>query len=489
MELFNKATRIIIFIFLSNVIFNLAKAEIPLFSQQELDLLKKHLFANISTENRNFSKIIGGKIIFSKPGAVIASPSIKGKAFQMDYEVHWVRDAALSMAEVVYLYKHSPLQEKHKLKKYLLNYIQFEQSIHDFWAKKQKKLLAEPKYNFDATVWQGEWARPQTDGPALRAITMMSIAFEFLKEGNKKFVQANILPLITADLEYISQHWQEPTYDLWEELIAKDQFFTKMVQRKAFSDAKRFFLLMDNQDKSKFYSKLKNKITNSLRKHWNAKRGYLSETLAKQDIKGGGLNSAILLALLYGNLNDNNDFFSLDNDAVLSTVFYMQNSFAKIYPVNLKYKNNDTLIGRYINDVYDGNHFEYGNPWVLTTAALAEYYFSLARIYLIKQKIEITPTNKMFFKQLSNDIEHPITISVKTHPKQFYRLIKQLIKVGDSLIKHIKQYAICYAPNDCLHFAEQIDRATGEQISAKDLTWGYASLLSAMHAKDAAFTQ
>lgn len=38
-----------------------------------------------------------------------------------------------------------------------------------------------------------------------------------------------------------------------------------------------------------------------------------------------------------------------------------------------------------------------------------------------------------------------------------------------------------YVKNDGGHIAEQIGRNSGVQTSAKDLTWSYANILSAMH--------
>lgn len=34
--------------------------------------------------------------------------------------------------------------------------------------------LAEPKFNVDETAFTGSWGRPQRDGPALRATTLIS---------------------------------------------------------------------------------------------------------------------------------------------------------------------------------------------------------------------------------------------------------------------------------------------------------------------------
>jgi len=50
---------------------------------------------------------------------------------------------------------------------------------------------------------------------------------------------------------------------------------------------------------------------------------------------------------------------------------------------------------------------------------------------------------------------------------------------GDSVLYRIYNHV----KNDGFHLAEQIDRNTGAQASAKDLTWSYGNVLTAMHAR------
>mgnify|MGYP003352369333 CR=1 FL=1 len=47
---------------------------------------------------------------------------------------------------------------------------------------------------------------------------------------------------------------------------------------------------------------------------------------------------------------------------------------------------------------------------------------------------------------------------------------------GDGLLLRLKNYI---KPND-FHMYEQIDKNTGQQISAYDLTWSYAEVLNAL---------
>ena len=53
------------------------------------------------------------------------------------------------------------------------------------------------------------------------------------------------------------------------------------------------------------------------------------------------------------------------------------------------------------------------------------------------------------------------------------------VAAGDAVLARLSHH-IQVASNADLHVYEQIDRATGAQYNAKDLTWSYAELLSAL---------
>jgi glucoamylase len=54
--------------------------------------------------------------------------------------------------------------------------------------------------------------------------------------------------------------------------------------------------------------------------------------------------------------------------------------------------------------------------------------------------------------------------------------VKAAINAGDSVMSRLYKYV----KNDGGHIAEQIGKNSGAQTSAKDLTWSYANILSAM---------
>ena len=58
--------------------------------------------------------------------------------------------------------------------------------------------------------------------------------------------------------------------------------------------------------------------------------------------------------------------------------------------------------------------------------------------------------------------------------------IKASVAAGDSVLYRLYQHV----KSDDGHISEQISKTGGNQVSAKDLTWSFANILSAMQAKD-----
>jgi glucoamylase len=67
--------------------------------------------------------------------------------------------------------------------------------------------LGEPKYYVNGTAFTGPWGRPQKDGPALRATTLIAFA-KWLIVGSPKFQTAHI----TTHIEPLRHCWQFPLF-------------------------------------------------------------------------------------------------------------------------------------------------------------------------------------------------------------------------------------------------------------------------------------
>lgn len=129
------------------------------------------------------------------------------------------------------------------------------------------------------------------------------------------------------------------------------------------------------------------------------------------------------------------------------------------------------LYGRYQNDNYAG-----GNPWVLTTAALANVLYRGAS-YTVKNGVPSSDAVNVWADAFNLDAN-------VLKGQSATELANTFAAAGDSVLLRLRTHVT--AKN--FHLDEQIDRNSGEQMSAEDLTWSYAEVLNAMKSRDEYFS-
>jgi glucoamylase len=416
-------------------------------------------------------------LLETSPGAVIAAPSKKDP----NYYFHWVRDAGIVMNLVVSFYEHAaPGAEKESYETKLWNYAEFSRKI-----QRMPNLsggLGEPLFNVEGSTVTFGWGRPQSDGPALRAISLIRFAQDQLDEGNvsrvKKLLYDGKAPtdsVIKSDLEYVSRHWEETSFDPWEE-IKGHHFFNQIVQRKALLDGANLANRLTDGKAADWYGEQAKALEVEINKHWRNDLKILLETLGRDggiDYKTG-LDSATILGVLMGDTHDG--FFPIYDDRALATSLALKNTFRSLYPINQR--GPGIAIGRYPEDKYNGVQTgSEGNPWVLTTAAFAEFHYRVAKGFLARGKIELTEKNIDFFRStLPAQSENLIPgATLRAGQPLFNQMITALRTTGDSFLQRIQLHK-----NADGSLSEQFDRYTGFMRGAPKLTWSSASVITAI---------
>lgn len=67
--------------------------------------------------------------------------------------------------------------------------------------------LGEAKYTVNGARFNDAWGRPQRDGPALRAITLITYSRWLAENGQQAKAKEVIWPIIANDLSYVGQYW------------------------------------------------------------------------------------------------------------------------------------------------------------------------------------------------------------------------------------------------------------------------------------------
>lgn len=421
------------------------------------------------------------------PGAVIASPSHQNP----DYFFHWVRDSALTMNVVVSLFE-APGSNHDRLLQILVNYVDFSRR-NQMTANRSGPAgegLGEPAFAVDGSPLNRDWGRPQNDGPALRSITLIRLARILLAQGNGALVSAKLydgknpsMTVIKTDLDFLVRHWREPSFDLWEETRG-DHFYTEITQRRALVEGAKLALQLGDPAAAQVYREQAALIEAQVMAHWNPERGYFLATLnANGGLAGknSGLDVAVILGVLHAIGDDG--FLAPNNVMVLATAAHIEASFNAIYPINQNHVDASgaalgAAIGRYPEDRYNGYATDQlGNPWVLATAAFAELYYRSAGSLARAPEIKVTPKSQGFLEAVLRARHSSLSASklISRNDPRFALVFSALRDKGDQYLRRIKFHA---NPDGSL--SEEMDRNSGFMTGADNLTWSYASFLTAV---------
>ena len=442
-------------IFLSCVVVSLLGAGFEGELSVQVERSKSYLKKNIRPE---------GSVL----GVVVASPS----KHNPDYWFHWTRDAALVMDGVVDIYEFSKdPKERAQAKNWILDYIDL--------SRDQQKVahLGEPKFHVNGAPYRGPWGRPQNDGPALRALTLMRWV-NLNKVGALQNAEA--LSVIKEDLNFIAEFWRDTTFDLWEEIYG-DHFYTRMVQRKALRLGAELAKSWDDYRLSATYLEESKILEYMIRQHWKKESRMILPTLHRRggiDYKNSQIDVAVLLAALHGGMGDG--FFDLKDHRIQRAVAQIEMAFEKDYTLNQNQDLPALAIGRYPEDQYDGYETgRVGNPWFISTAAMAEFYFSLSKI-LETEDIHVSSNNQIFLERLMPRVKFKVGDKISKEDSRFSILFGALRDRGDAYLKRI----LIHRNQETGELAEQFHRDTGFMQGASHLTWSYQAFLKAFGSRD-----
>ena len=162
------------------------------------------------------------------------------------------------------------------------------------------------------------------------------------------------------------------------------------------------------------------------------------------------------------------------SDKALANLKVYVDSFRNgVYPINNGIAANDAIAtGRYFEDIY-----YCGNPWYLTTLAVAEQlYRAIYTWNALNSGIKVTTISLPFFKQFLPSLTGPTTIAAGSD--DYTTAINSIKAFADGFVTIVAKYT----PTDG-GLSEQFTKDTGAPLSAVDLTWSYASALTAFDAR------
>lgn len=216
--------------------------------------------------------------------------------------------------------------------------------------------LGEPKFEVNATAYTGPWGRPQRDGPALRATALIAYSRWLIANGGQNNVTTAIWPIVSNDLSYVGQYWNQTGFDLWEE-VDGSSFFTIAVQHRALVEGQA--LAEQIGESCPGCASQAPQVLCFLQSFWNG--GFVTSNINDQSDRNGRDANSIL-----GSIHTFDPDAACDDTTfqpcsarALANHKEVTDSFRPVYGINAGISEGVAIaVGRYTEDVYMG-----GNPW------------------------------------------------------------------------------------------------------------------------------
>jgi glucoamylase len=430
--------------------------------EREYRVAAKALLRSMSATRLIRTRKAFGQTIVPKEGSILASPALASYDPDPDYFFHWIRDAAVAIDALRILIERGDVPNKSvslfdaylrfslalrdlsgpgllacgdvrdRVEPGALQYVRADTELR---AVEGERVFGEARYNPDGTLDIIRWPRPQNDGPALRALTLLRYWPRLLPAETRQRMRE----LLLLDLDFTERHWHEPCFDIWEEEQGF-HFYTRLVQHVALAGGASWAASVREAGRTQRYRAGATSLQAAVREHWSEADGFYRSRLPGTGLtRRKFLDAAVILAVVHARVGTG--AFSVLDPHVAQTVHALEGLFATTYPINAaEPAEPGPAIGRYAGDTYYG-----GGPYYLTTLALAEFYYRLAAAEKSSQQ--------------STGALHK----------------------GDRILAMIRRFTPAAG-----ELSEQFDASSGRQTSAKNLTWSYAAFITAIEARRAA---
>jgi glucoamylase len=391
-----------------------------------------------------------GQTVAAHKGSVVASPVLGAYDPEPDYFFHWYRDSAIVVDAMRSLLEDESgralIEQFRDFVRFSLSlqqldgravsggcwrddvapdYRRFVRREEDLAAAHGEALGGETRVNPDGTLDISDWPRPQHDGPALRAITLLRwLRSTRLDEDLRSAVGA----LLRTDLSYARRHWRTSCFDIWEE--EKGMHYYALRVAAAALDGGADWLDELGQDGDATVCRTEaSAILERLDTHWREDlQFYRSRILDLNAATSKELDISVILAVLHA--RGSGERHSVRDPRMHSTLTKLEALFDAEYAINLnRPASMAPAMGRYSGDVYYS-----GGAYYFSTLGAAEFCFRAAM-----------------------------------HSPQ----MKALVEHGDAFLETVRAFT---PPSGDL--SEQFDQRSGVQRSAPQLAWSYAAFIS-----------
>jgi glucoamylase len=414
-------------------------------------------------------------------GSIVASPVLAAYDPDPDYFFHWYRDSALVIDALRVAFQDGIAGPE--VFGHLAAFVDFSRELRqldgrtllvaplwrdsvatDFrqYLRAPEELAgvhgeavdAETRVNPDGSLDISRWARPQHDGPALRALAVLRWQTAALPAPLPAALRAALSQLLRSDLTYILRHAREPCFDIWEEEHGW-HYYTLRVSAAALGQAAAWLSTQPAQAASEMarWHTEAQALLGLLDEYWLAAEGYYrSRRLSSGERSAKELDIAVILATLHAGAA--HGAHSVQDPRIHATLARLEALFDAAYPINrARGAARGPALGRYAGDQYYS-----GGAYYFSTFAAAELCYRAAAA---AARFPADAAGEAAARSDTSSAD-PAVLRAR----------------GDAFLQTLR----AFTPADG-QLSEQFDQRTGEQTSAKELGWSYAAFITCAQAR------
>ncbi len=391
-------------------------------------------------------------------GSIVASPVLASYDPDPDYFFHWYRDSAIVIDALRLLLEDGSVGQEALT--HLADFVHFSLSLRtldgralvaepawranvapdfmqyvrddaDLASVRGERVAGDTRVNPDGTLDISKWARPQHDGPPLRALSLLRWVRSVPLPAS---LLAEVSELVRADLAFTFTHWREPSFDIWEEEQGV-HYYTLCVAAAALGEGAEWLEAAGDAQLARLYRAESDAIRHRLDELWLDEAGhYRSRVLASATRSTKELDIAVILAAIHA--AGGAGAHSVHDPRMHATLACLEALFDMAYPINQhRGARRGPAMGRYAGDVYYS-----GGAYYFSTLGAAEFCFRAAA---------------------NGDL-------------------RTWFERGDAYLATVRAFT---PPSGEL--SEQFDQRNGAQTSAHHLAWSYAAFISCIRARRA----
>lgn len=401
-----------------------------------------------------------GQTMHARRGAIVASPVLADWDPEPDYFFHWYRDSAVVVDALRLLAGDGGLTPE-TARAHLSDFVDFSlalgclegartvrdpartlavtpafqqylRPVDELESVHGDAVAADTRVNPDGTLDISRWARPQHDGPALRALVLLRWMQQAPLDPD---LYARCAQLVERDLGFLERNATRPCYDIWEEEQGL-HYYTLRISAAALAAAADWLRGRGGQDRADALEALANAWLVQLDGYWlDEAQHYRSRgALASGERSKKELDIAVILAAVHA--GDPAARHGFADSRLHATLAQLEALFAARYPINHG-RRTGFAMGRYDGDVYHA-----GGAYHFSTFGAAEFCYRVS---------QVVPDAAAWRER------------------------------GDATLDTVREYV-----GEDGALAEQFDQRDGTPRSARHLAWSYAAFLSCRAARAAA---